>query len=91
MLPLVWMTQLEICPGRDNYVEAEKHNPSVPEVTQYLPATVPMFLLVRVSNYFSFSHFIYFQVMIRLENSVAASPLKIQETRAEPIHFLKII
>jgi len=57
MLPLVWVTQLEICPGRDNYVEAEKYNPSVPEVTQYLSATVAMFLLVRVSNYFSFFSF----------------------------------
>lgn len=85
------MTQLEICPGRDNYVEAEIHNSSVPEVTQYLSVTVPMFLLMRLSNCFSFFHFIYFQVMIRLENSVAAPSLKIQETRAELIHFLKII
>lgn len=73
MLPLVWMTKLEICPGRGNYVEAEKHNPSVPDVTQYLSATVPMFLVVRLSHYFSFSHFVYSQVMIRLENSVVAS------------------
>lgn len=67
------MTQLEICPGRDNYVEAGKHNPSVPEVTQYLSATVPTFLLVAVSNYFHFSHFIHFQDMSRLQNSVVAS------------------
>lgn len=67
------MTQLKICPGTDNYVEAEKHNPSVPEVTQYVSATVPTFLLVTVSNYFHFSHFIHFQVMNRLENSAVAS------------------
>lgn len=67
------MTQLEICPGRDNYVETENHNPFVPAVAQYLFATVPVLLLVRVSKCFSFSPFIYFQVMIRLENSVVAS------------------
>lgn len=73
MLPLAWMTQLEICPGRNDYVETEQHNLFVPEVTQYLFATVPVFLLVRVNKCFNFSHFIYFQVMIRLENSIVAS------------------
>lgn len=73
MLPLAWMIHLEICPGRDNYVETEKHNPFVPEVAQYLFATVPVFLLMRVNKCFNFSHFIYFRVMIRLENSIVAS------------------
>lgn len=74
MLPLAWMTQLQVCPSRDNYVEAEQHNPSVPEVTQYLPVTVPVSSCESQQLFQPLSFvYLHFQVMARLENSVVAS------------------